>query len=68
MSDNVVFLVTLTHAIGLRARNADAAEAGFGVREILYVDTPPKPWPQSGFQLAVVWMQRGYRCETFGYL
>lgn len=59
VSDNVVFLC-LVNAFFMRARLRDMDEADFGIREILFVDTPPKPWPQTGFQLGAVHVQRGY--------
>lgn len=64
IADNVVFLITVNHEIGLKARLRDMKEAGFGIVEVLFIDTPEKPWPQSGFQLGVVWKQRGYRGAT----
>ena len=59
-ADNVVFLA-LFNAWFMRARVKDVAEAGFGYKEALFLDTPPKPWPQTGFQLAAVHIQRGYQ-------
>jgi len=35
-------------------------EEGFGIREIVLMDTPPKPWPQTGFQYCAVWLSRNY--------
>lgn len=60
ISDNVVFLCNLNAMIGLKARVRDVTERGFGFREILFVATPPPPWPQSGFQLGAIHMQRGW--------
>lgn len=60
LSDNVVFLA-LFNAWFMRARVKDVAEAGFGYKEALFLDTPPKPWPQTGFQLAAMHIQRGYQ-------
>lgn len=59
VSDNVVFLC-LVNAFFMKARMRDMQEAGFGMREILFVPTPPKPWPQTGFALGAVHIQRGY--------
>lgn len=59
LADNVVFLVTTNHAY-TKARVRAAADAGFRIRGILHLPTPPKPWPQSGFQLSAIWWQRGY--------
>lgn len=58
--DNVVLLATLNHLTGLKARRRIMRDAGFSVREILHLDTPPAPWPQSGFQLAAVHFQKDY--------
>ena len=58
-AENVVYLVTVNHFF-TKARVRDMDEACFGLVEILYVDTPPKPWPQSGFQVAAVHIRRGY--------
>lgn len=58
-SDNVVFLC-LVNAFFMKARQQDMKEAGFGMKEILFVPTPPKPWPQAGFSLGAVHIQRGY--------
>ena len=60
LADNVAFLITNNHDIGLKARIRDMEEAGFGIREIIMVDTPKENWPQSGFQLGVCWKQKGY--------
>lgn len=52
----VCFLAPLNQTIGLKARNAIADRADMFLSEVILVDTPPPPWPQSGFQLAaVVW-------------
>lgn len=59
ISDNVVFLC-LVNAFFMKARIRDMKEAGFGIREILFVPTPPKPWPQTGFALGAVHVQREY--------
>jgi hypothetical protein len=58
-SNNVVFLC-LVNAFFMKARLRDMEEAGFGIREILFVPTPPKPWPQTGFSLGAVHIQRGW--------
>lgn len=62
LADNVGFLITNNHDMGLKARMRDMEDAGFGIKEIILVDTPPadSPWPSSGFQLGVCWKQRGY--------
>jgi len=59
VSDNVVFLC-LVNAFFMKARQQDMKDAGFGMKEILFVPTPPKPWPQTGFSLGAVHIQKGY--------
>lgn len=61
LADNVVFLSNL-NAYFLRARIHDVEKAGFGLVEILYLDTPPAStgWPQTGFQLGCTHIRRGY--------
>lgn len=59
VAENVVFLATLNH-FTTRARLSDIGAAKFGIREILLFPTPQKDWPQSGFQVAVVHLQRGW--------
>ena len=58
VADNVVYLAALTH-FSTKARVRDIKSHGFGMRTILYVPTP-KEWPSSGFQMAAVWLQRGW--------
>lgn len=70
VSNNVVFLC-LVNAFFMKARIRDMKEAGFGFKEIAFVDTPGKEtgWPQAGFQLGVVHIQRGYRGQvTFSHI
>ena len=59
VADNVVFLALL-NAWFMRARMRDMEQHGFGLVEALLLDTPGKPWPQTGFQLAAVHARRGY--------
>ncbi len=58
IADHVVFLVTINH-LWTKARLRDVQAAGFGIRQILLVDTP-KNFPQSGFQLGAVHLARGW--------
>lgn len=60
LADDVVFLLTLHHALGLKSCLKLCDRYGFGIREIILADTPPEPWPQSGFQVGAVHWQRGY--------
>jgi hypothetical protein len=57
VADQVVFLVTVNH-LWTRARLRDIAAAGFGLREILLLDTPAA-FPPLGFQLGAVHLARG---------
>ena len=61
ISDNVVFLVTLNH-FTTKKRLRLIKEAGFGFQEIRLIDTP-KNFPQSGFQIVWVWLQRNWKGE-----
>lgn len=58
LSDDIVFLC-LINAFFMRARLRDIQEAGFYIHEILALPTPPKPWPQTGFQLGAIHVKRG---------
>ncbi len=60
VADNIVFLITLNHFTSLKARFRDMEQAGFGIRELALCPDPPPPWPQSGFQLGAIHIQRGY--------
>lgn len=59
LSDNIVFLC-LVNAFFMKARLRDMKECNFGIKEILLVPTPEKPWPQTGFALGAVHVQRDY--------
>lgn len=59
VANNIVFLALL-NAWFMKARMRDMRDAEFGLVEILLVDTPPAPWPQTGFQLAAVKISHGY--------
>ncbi len=61
ISNNVIFLINVGAFLGFRARLRDMREASFGLREILYCETPPAPWPQSGFQLGAIHFQRNWQ-------
>lgn len=57
VADNVVFLCTINHIFGLKARLRDIKEAGFYIREALLCDTP-ESWPSSGFAVGAVYLSR----------
>lgn len=58
VADNVVFL-QLINATFYKARLRDIIDKGFGIREMVCVDTP-KEFPQFGFQMGCVHYKRGY--------
>lgn len=59
VANNVVFLC-LVPAFFQKAKQRAIRESGFGMREILFVPEPPRPWPHTGFCLGAVYVQRGY--------
>lgn len=59
-ADNVIFLC-LVPAFFQKAKQRAILEAGFGIKEILYVQQPKKPWPSTGFCLGAVHIQRGWK-------
>jgi hypothetical protein len=60
LSDDIVFLCSL-QSLTLRVRLKAIQEAGFGLKEALLLQHPPKPWPVSGFQLVALHIQRSYK-------
>lgn len=58
LADNVVFLMTVNH-VWTKARLREMKTAGFGLREILLLPTPPS-FPPTGFQLGAIHYQRGH--------
>lgn len=66
-ADNVVFLC-LGNALFFKKRIRLINQANFGFKEIVFIDTPPPPWPQFGIQMAVVHLQKDYRGKVlFSY-
>jgi hypothetical protein len=59
LSDNMVYLITINHFTTKR-RMRDIIQGGWGIKEFYCVETPPKPWPSLGFQVAAVHLQRGH--------
>ena len=57
--DNIVYLTTINHYT-TKKRIREMRENNFAIKEIYCVNTPSKPWPQLGFQLAAVHTQRDY--------
>jgi len=63
VSDNIVYLAPINHFI-TKARLRLIRENGFGIKEF-YLTRTPKEWPQSGFQIAAVHLQRDYKGPTY---
>lgn len=59
ISDNIYMLFTINH-LWTKARLRDIEEKGFGIKEICIFDTP-KNFPQSGFQVGMVYLKKGYK-------
>ena len=57
VADNIVTLTTNNHIFAMKARRRDIREAGFFIREELLMDTP-KEFPQSGFQLSAILLNK----------
>ena len=57
--NNIVYLISINH-YSTKARLRIIHENGFGIKEMYCVKTPPSPWPQSGFQIAAIHIQKGY--------
>lgn len=58
IADDIYFLFTINH-LWTKARLRDIKNAGFGVVEICCFETP-KEFPQSGFQVGMVHIKKGY--------
>jgi hypothetical protein len=63
LTDRICFLITINHFLGLKARFRDMEQAGFWVTDVKLFDTP-KEFPQSGFQLGAVVIQRAQHKYT----
>lgn len=59
LANDIVYLITINHYT-TKARLRIIKEAGFGIKEFYCIKTPPKPWPQSGFQTAAIHISKGY--------
>lgn len=62
IANDIVYLITINHYT-TKARLRLIKEGGFGIKEIYCVKTPPKPWPQSGFQTAAMHISKGWEGE-----
>ena len=66
VADNIVFL-QLVNATFYKARLRDMYNSGFGIKEILFIDTP-KEFPQFGFQMGCVHYKRDFKSKLFSWL
>lgn len=61
ISDNVCFLIPFNH-FSTKARIRIIHDHGYGIKEFYGVPTPKfSNWPQSGFQLGVTHIAKGYK-------
>ena len=63
IANNIVYLTTINHYT-TKKRIRDMRENNFAIKEIYCVNTPSKPWPQLGFQLAAVHTKREYKGDV----
>ena len=62
LANDIYFLFTINH-LWTKARLRDIQDKGFGIVEICIFDTP-KEFPQSGFQVGMVHIKKGYTFNT----
>jgi hypothetical protein len=62
IADNVYLLFTVNHLF-TKARIRDIRQSGFGIKEIVMFDSPDN-FPQTGFQLGMIHIERGYQNEN----
>tara|TARA_Y100000361_G_C11085874_1_gene303723 strand:- start:259 stop:774 length:516 start_codon:yes stop_codon:yes gene_type:complete len=61
VADNVVFApIKINEIMSSKKRNRMIKELGHQIKEVIIIDTPPKPFPQTGFQYWCIHWQRGY--------
>lgn len=60
IAPDIVLLCTMTHFC-TKARLRDLVVHGYALKEFYCVPTPKENWPQSGFQLGAMHIQKGYR-------
>jgi hypothetical protein len=62
VADNVVFApIKINEIMSSKKRNRMIKELGHQIKEVVIIDTPPKPFPQTGFQYWCIHWQRGYK-------
>jgi len=58
LAPNIVWLAPIVN-LTTKARLRDLHAAGFGIADLVMIDTP-KGWPQSGFQLVAAHLKKGH--------
>ena len=58
IAPDIVWLAPLTN-LTTKARLRDLEANGFGIAELVKIDTP-RGWPQSGFQLVAAHLRKGH--------
>jgi len=65
VADNVVLApIHFTHCVSSKKRMKMIRDLGFSIKEVVLLDTPAKPWPQTGFQYVCIHFQRGYQGDV----
>lgn len=59
LAPNIVWLAPMVN-LTTKARLRDLDEHGFGIAELVLIDTP-RSWPQSGFQLVAAHLRKGHQ-------
>jgi hypothetical protein len=57
IAKNIVFL-QFVNAFFMRKRVSIMIENNFTIKDIWYLPTPPKPWPQTGFQVGCIYWKK----------
>lgn len=62
VADNVVFApIKINEIMSSKKRNRMVKALGHGIKEVVIIDTPPKPFPQTGFQYWIIHWKRGHK-------
>ena len=62
VAENIVFLIPIVHYFS-KARLREIFNNNYGIKEIIAIETP-KCFPQMGFQLGIVYIQKNYKGKT----
>jgi len=64
VADNVVFGPVKIDIMSSKKRNRMIRDLGHRLKEVVIIDTPPRPFPQTGFQYYCFHWQRGYEGDV----